>query len=64
MAPLHRLQLPLSLAALTALALPASGCRVIGSVFRAGVGMGIIAVVLVIAIFGGLAAVLGRSARA
>lgn len=46
-----------------ALALPLSGCRVIGGIFKAGVGVGVVAVLLVLALIGGLAALFMRSAR-
>lgn len=60
---LARIRTPLLLAALMALPMTASGCRVIGGIFKAGVGVGVLAVILVVAIIGGLAALLGRAVR-
>jgi hypothetical protein len=37
-----------------------SGCAVIGDIFKAGMGVGIFAVVLVIAVVGGIAALVSR----
>lgn len=61
---LARIRTPLFVAALLALPMTASGCRVIGGIFKAGVGVGIFSVILIIAIIGGLAALFGRGARA
>ena len=46
-----------------ALALPLSGCRVIGDICKAGVGVGVVAVLLIMGLIGGLAALIMRSAR-
>jgi hypothetical protein len=37
-----------------------SGCRIIGGIFKAGVGVGIFVVLICLAIVGGLAALFGR----
>jgi hypothetical protein len=52
------------MAAILALPLTASGCRVIGGIFKAGVGVGIFAVLVLMAIVGGIAALIGRRAKA
>ena len=50
---------PLVIPAAVAL-LSLSGCQVIGDIFKAGVGVGIFAVVVVIALVGGLVALVSR----
>lgn len=59
-APLARARAPLTLALLATLPLTLGGCRVIGGIFKAGVGVGVIAVIFVIAIVAGIAALFGR----
>ena len=46
-----------------ALTLPLSGCRLIGDIFKAGVGVGVLAVLLIFGLIAGLAALFMRSAR-
>lgn len=54
--------LPL-VATVMALTFPLSGCRVIGDIFKAGVGVGVVAVILVSGLIAGLAALFMRGAR-
>jgi hypothetical protein len=51
-------------AALAALAVALSGCRVIGDIFKAGVWVGVLAIAILVAMIGGLAAMLRRHRRA
>jgi hypothetical protein len=52
-------RVPLALLAAPLLLL-LSGCRVIGDIFKAGVGVGIFFVLVALAVIGGLAALFGR----
>ena len=61
----QRIQRVSSLLAISAtMVMSLSGCRVIGGIFKAGMGVGIFLVIVVLAIVGGIAALLGRGARA
>jgi hypothetical protein len=58
--PNHSLQrVPVAVVAVPFLFL-LSGCTVIGDIFKAGMGVGIFAVVVVIAVLGGIAALVSR----
>ncbi|HEY1693950.1 MAG TPA: hypothetical protein VGG39_17405 [Polyangiaceae bacterium] len=61
---LARVRTPLTLAILATLPFALGGCRVIGGIFKAGVGVGVVAVFFVIAIVVGIAALFGKSSRA
>jgi hypothetical protein len=50
----------LFIATVSALALGSSGCRAIGDIFKAGVGVGVVVVIAIVAIVGGIAAMLRR----
>jgi hypothetical protein len=50
---------PLAIPA-AAILLSLSGCQVIGDIFKAGVGVGIFVVVVLVAIVGGIAALVTR----
>jgi hypothetical protein len=57
---LARVRTSLYAVLLAALPLTTGGCRAIGGIFKAGVGVGIVAVLFVVAIVAGLAALLGK----
>ena len=52
-------RLPLFVACL-AMFVSLPGCRAIGDIFKAGVGVGVIAVVVVVALVGGVVALVSR----
>ncbi|HEY3821968.1 MAG TPA: hypothetical protein VGL81_32600 [Polyangiaceae bacterium] len=57
---LQRIPPALALAAMIA---SLSGCRVIGDIFKAGAVTGVVAVVIVLAVIGGIVALVSRGAR-
>jgi hypothetical protein len=50
-----------TVATISALALGSSGCRVVGGIFKAGVGVGIVIVVVLVAIVAGIARAFSHS---
>jgi hypothetical protein len=56
----QELQRALPILASAAMLLSLPGCRIVGDIFKAGMGVGIVAVVFVLAIAGGLVALLSR----
>ncbi len=51
-----------ALAPLAALAMLMNGCRVVGGIFKAGVWVGVVAIIAVLLIVGGLVSIFRRAA--